>query len=742
MFDTIAMRRTRRIRALKDQLVRKGIVLGGAAVIVAVLLIFFYLLWEVMPLFRPASIHPAGEIALPATASKKTLYLSVEEQNELAARLSQDGVLAFFGIRDGKLRQQMTLPHADLSRPSVLAANDPSGASLAIGYEDGAVVLLKQAYTATYPDNVKTITPAVSYPLGDETVSMTEGPVQALAVNESADSLLLAAAGKDGVIQLRSFSKQENLITGAATLEEDSHSSLVGNGHVPQGLWLDSGAHFLFVPYEQGMIDVYDLRHPEYPPQEKLLPAGRRITSSHMLLGGYSLLVGDSQGTISQWFMVRDAANRAQLALVRNLSLGDAPVTAIYAEQRRKGFVATDTRGEVGFFNATAERLALKTTLDKGPLGPLALSPRGNGLLWESPAGRLFFHEVQNPHPEVSWSALWEKVWYENYDQPRYIWQSSAANGDFEPKFSLMPLAFGTLKAAFYAMLLATPLAICGAIFTAYFMSPLLRTMVKPSIELMAALPTVILGFLAGLWLAPLLELYLPGVFSVLVLMPILILLAAVVWTRMPRSVRHHIPEGLEPLLLIPVILLAVWIPFSLSEWMEINFFGGDVRQWLDGHGIPFDQRNALVVGLAMGFAVVPTIFSIAEDAIFAVPKHLSFGSLALGATPWQTLLRVVLPTASPGIFSAAMIGFGRAVGETMIVLMATGNTPVMSGNIFEGLRTLSANIAVEMAESEVNSSHFRILFLSALVLFLFTFVFNTTAEVIRHRLRRKYGSL
>ena len=139
------------------------------------------------------------------------------------------------------------------------------------------------------------------------------------------------------------------------------------------------------------------------------------------------------------------------------------------------------------------------------------------------------------------------------------------------------------------------------------------------------------------------------------------------------------------------------------------------MRQWVtDDLGIAYDQRNALVVGIAMGFAVIPTIFSITEDAIFAVPKHLSYGSLALGATPWQTLVRVVMPTASPGIFSAVMIGMGRAVGETMIVLMATGNTPIMDINIFEGMRTLAANIAVEMPESEVGSTHYRILFLAA----------------------------
>ena len=168
---------------------------------------------------------------------------------------------------------------------------------------------------------------------------------------------------------------------------------------------------------------------------------------------------------------------------------------------------------------------------------------------------------------------------------------------------------------------------------------------------------------------------------------------------------------------------------------------GGEVvRTILDVAGER--EADALVVGIAMGFAVIPTIFSIAEDAVFTVPKHLTQGSLALGATPWQTLTRVVLLTASPGIFSAVMIGFGRAVGETMIVLMATGNSPVVNFNIFEGMRTLSANIAVELPETAVDSTHYRILFLAGLVLFVITFAVNTIAELVRQRLRQRYSSL
>jgi len=214
-------------------------------------------------------------------------------------------------------------------------------------------------------------------------------------------------------------------------------------------------------------------------------------------------------------------------------------------------------------------------------------------------------------------------------------------------------------------------------------------------------------------------------------------------WSKLPQQIRNSVPEGTHSILLIPVVLLVGVFAFSMSPIIEDLLFGGDVRQYLTNDlGLDFDQRNSLVVGIAMGFAVIPTIFTIAEDAVFSVPKHLTNGSLALGATQWQTLVKVVLLTASPGIFSAIMMGLGRAVGETMIVLMATGNTPIMDWSIFQGMRTLAANIAVEMPESEVGSSHYRILFLAAFVLFIFTFMFNTIAEFVRQRLRDKYSSM
>ena len=199
----------------------------------------------------------------------------------------------------------------------------------------------------------------------------------------------------------------------------------------------------------------------------------------------------------------------------------------------------------------------------------------------------------------------------------------------------------------------------------------------------MEALPTVIIGFLAGLWFAPIVETHLTAVLSLMVALPLSALLAGLVWYVLPKGFTRRFSNGWHALILIPVLIVTIVGVFVVGNQIEALLFGGDIRTFLAGYGIGFDQRNALVVGFAMGFAVIPTIFTIAEDAIFSVPKHLSDGSLALGATAWQTLIYVVLLTASPGIFSAIMMGLGRAVGETMIVLMATGNTPILDWNIF-----------------------------------------------------------
>jgi phosphate transport system permease protein len=151
-----------------------------------------------------------------------------------------------------------------------------------------------------------------------------------------------------------------------------------------------------------------------------------------------------------------------------------------------------------------------------------------------------------------------------------------------------------------------------------------------------------------------------------------------------------------------------------------------------------YDERNALIVGLAMGFAIIPLIYTLADDALSSVPASLRSASLGAGATHWQTAMHVVIPTAMSGLFSAVMIGLGRAVGETMIILMAAGGQPLMDINIFNGFQTLSAAIATQMPEAAVGTTHLRTLYVAALALFIITFVVNTVAEVVRQRFRRR----
>lgn len=743
-FNTPAMQRKRRIRALKDNLTRWYVLVGGLAVLAAITLIFFYLAYVVLPLFKGAELT-AKKVQAPAWLQQETgkpLLLTLEEQNQVGMRVSDKGEVVFFATHDGAELQRVALPLPEGVSVASIGQDQPGQPLVALGLSNGQVLLFKHSYQVTYPDNKRVITPRIDYPFGDKPMALNpEGkPLEHVAVNQNDETLVLAGS-TGNQLYVQELVSQENMLTGETTVEQNA-IALPQMVEPIKAIYVDPRQQWLYVINGRAQADVFSLREHALNGRYKLFEDGdRETTASALLLGGISLMVGDSKGSIGQWFMVRGADGEARLTHIRSFQLGSAPVLQIAPEERRKGFLGLDASGKLGVFHSTAERTLLIEPVTEGA-GMLALSPRANRVVVEAD-GKFLPFRLSNPHPEVSWSALWGKVWYESYDAPKYVWQSTAANTDFEPKLSLAPLTFGTLKAAFYAMLLAAPLAIAAAIYTAYFMAPGMRRKVKPVIELMEALPTVILGFFAGLFLAPYVEGHLPGIFSLLLLTPIGILLAGFIWSRMPESVRLRVPDGFEAAILIPVVLLVGWFALGMSPLLETWFFGGDMRLWISNDlGITYDQRNALIVGLAMGFAVIPNIFSIAEDAIFSVPKSLTYGSLALGATPWQTLTRVVILTASPGIFSALMIGLGRAVGETMIVLMATGNTPVMEVNIFEGMRTLAANVAVEMPESEVGGSHYRVLFLAALVLLMFTFVMNTLAELIRQRLRKKYASL
>ncbi|HBZ01419.1 MAG TPA: phosphate ABC transporter permease subunit PstC [candidate division Zixibacteria bacterium] len=261
--------------------------------------------------------------------------------------------------------------------------------------------------------------------------------------------------------------------------------------------------------------------------------------------------------------------------------------------------------------------------------------------------------KVQN---EASLSKLFLKQQYYAGHEPKWSWQP---NSDV-PKYSLIPLFIGTLKAALIAMLFAIPLGVGAAIYTAEFASKRVREIIKPTIELLAGIPSVVLGFFA-------------------------------------------------------LIVLAT----ALQKLFNFTY-----------------RLNAINAGIALGIAVIPIIFTLAEDAMTAVPKSLREAAMALGANPWQVSFTLVLPAALPGIAAGIVLGFGRAIGETMIVLMASGNAAITSASFTDSIRTLSATIAAELAEVVFGSPHYNVLFFVGALLFVFTFIINLGGELILTRLK------
>ncbi|HSG90798.1 MAG TPA: ABC transporter permease subunit [Pseudomonadales bacterium] len=733
--------RTLRRRALDDRLTAGVVGAGGGAVFLAISAILVYLLWVVAPLFTPVSID--AEPALEARFAGEALLLDVEDSGEIAFRLGADATLSFFSTADGRIIEQRAL--AELGGEPVLRVLRPApdAALYALELPRGRFLVVEFLFPVSFSSGERQRNVRVEFPFGTEPIDATATleavalPLRSAAVHLADTTLAFALLDAEGALHLVRHDDADRGLpllppTAAASVAAgaDGHRVLLG------------GAQWLYVLGEAGDVQAWDIRFPEAP---RLATTRSTQTSgpaqAELLLGGFSVLVATDDGRVHQWFPVRED-DGWRLVEARAFELDDAP-RQLLAERRRRGFLTLAADGTLTLFHTTAERRLLETQLGGAASHALVLSPRGDLLLAEDADGRVRAWQVHNEHPEVSLSALFSRVWYEGYREPEHIWQSSAASNEFEPKFGLAPLAVGTFKASFYAMLFAIPLAILAAVHSAYFMAPGVRAWAKPGIEIMAALPTVILGFLAGLWLAPLVEARLTAVLGMIVLLPVGVLLFGMALARAPLRWRQRVPDGWRSLIVLPLLVLLTMLAFDLGPRLELLCFDGDLRAWLRNvAGLDYDQRNALIVGIAMGVAIVPIVFTISEDAIHSVPRHLVNGSLALGADRWQTLLRVVLPTASPGIFSAVMIGFGRGVGETMIVLMASGNTPIMDMDLFNGMRTFAANIAVELPESEVGSSHYRILFLAALLLFIVTFLINTIAELVRQRLRDRYGHL
>jgi phosphate transport system permease protein len=732
-------------RILIDRLSARLVVLGGVIIIASILAILFVIAAEVYPLFK----KPTATLvrAYPSQVADATPApgdsLGVDEYRQVAFVVTRGGAVALYPL-EGQ-RAMAVVPVPALSGGAVTGVAALGKGEYLLGTSDGRVIPLNVKFDVAFGEGGRTVTARPEFGAPRLLDPERKRPILRLTGASAGGGPLTIAQVGTGELRVQTVVEKKALI-GPSTREESVAGLPAQPGTEITALRVDGRGEDLFLGTAHGQLVWYDMREPQSPRRVEALKASDApITALGFLIGDRTLVAGDGAGGVSTWQVVPPpTGGERRLTRVHRFQGHDGPVVVIDASKRDKGFVTADAKGQVYVHYGTAGETLLSIKAADGPaLQAIAFAPKSDALLSANAAGGLVQWQVDNPHPEVTLGTLFGKVWYEGYSEPAWVWQSTGGTDDFEAKFSLTPLIYGTLKGTFYALLVAVPLALLAAVYVSEFMHPSIKAYVKPIVEIMAALPSVVLGFFAGLWLAPVVERIVPGLFLMPAVVTLAILVTLVGWRTLPAALRSRFRTGAEVLVLVPVVVGGMWVALALGGLVEQTLLAGNYRAWLlAALGLTYDQRNSLVVGIAMGFAVIPIIFTIAEDSLANVPQHLRAGSLALGANRWQTAIRIVLPTASPGIFSAVMIGFGRAVGETMIVLMATGNTPVMDWSIFNGFRALSANIAVELPEAPDGGTLFRVLFLAAFLLFCLTFAVNTVAELVRLKLRRKYRYL
>lgn len=849
-----------------DMVARSVISISGIGTIIAVSLVFVFLASVVAPLFQSAEISDIRSQQTPLSSGP--LKVVIDEYRTIGWALYPDGQLQIVRLDTGETLSKQPLfegPTPVTAAWFAIRSDQETTSSitrLALGYADGSVRLgsvsfkttfrelvsvpkelhkLKAEEVATLDGGVVQRTQQGQFRLqvvsGEVTspVQVADGKLQALAYHNlssgqvGAQEHLLATYSDKGQLQFGKLIEKTSF-TGDVQLESELKELPAPKTSAPiRFLSITGRGDNVLAATGAGQLARYDTHTPsqtQLAESVDLLPdSDATLTVCQLILGQETLVVGDSQGDLTAWFRVRSeqaaTADGFEMVAVHPLSKltkgTSSTVRCVRTSERGRMIVVGYEDGMLRVFQVTTEQLLGEYKVGDEPIVDALIAPKDNGLVALTPT-RIWQAEFDPAYPEATFASLFLPVWYEGYSEPLSMWQSSFAGVGPEMKLGLGPLIFGTLKATFYSMLFGAPLALLAAIFTAEFLAPRVRARIKPSIETMASLPSVVLGFLAALVFAPFVEKVVPAVLATFVFVPVVYLLSAFLWNLLPnlfvlRHARWRFP--------IQCVLLFVGLglAFYSGPHFERLLFSGDIMRWLDGQvgtgfagwlilflplsaiavamlvsgvvnrvlranaerwtrrqfammnlakfavafigtlalaslisggltALGFDprgtfvdtyaQRNALVVGFVMGFAIVPIIYTIADDALNTVPDHLRTASLACGATRWQTTVRVVVPTAMSGLFSALMIGMGRAVGETMIMLMAGGNTPVWKMNIFEGFRTLAANIAVELPEAAKDNTHYRTLFLAALTLFVLTFFINTVAEMVRLHFRKR----
>jgi phosphate transport system permease protein len=924
-------RQTSRAVYLWDRGAGAVISVGGAAVLAAVLGICVYLVWEVLPLFKGGESHPQTVQMAGAPAGETSPMLAVlGDYSQALLTLDRGGSMRAVSLGSGT-----ELWRSSLGGRSVTAISRPEREGLtALGLSDGSIQIGRLALTTGLLRDVEVPKEVRALPVGGEMI-LGEGATGQLIQRTRQDqfrqttaNITLRESQAPGGAPVTRIDLRESPEGGRyiATLTSGGGAAFgtvrtitpLGGGEPtdkvtstpftildqgrgqPDWLFVTSDGHHVLALWGDGTLQRYstgvgtDAGIAIALAESINIAEGTQVTSAAMLLGGQTLIAGKLSGDVVAYAAGRDSTSPAPdgVRLVRSgqFRVGNGAARALAIGERERIVAAADEAGGVTVRHMTSRKIIARMNPTSGASAPqiMALTPNGDALLSLDEKGHAQAWSISLGHADAGAASLFAPLVYEGEIRPQFIYQSSSGGDVAEVKLSLVPLIFGTLKATVVGMLVAVPLAVLGAIYSSEFMHKRVRKIVKPTVEMMASLPSVVLGFVAAMVVAPYMRDWLPRVLVGILLTPVFLVFFAYLWQMVPRDAAAKVTRRARVLLVGAALAVSIALAAGLGDTVERALFrpthtdrlvaggsyepvpkdqwpawvgqrqtmspdeerrlrqqglyfrgGGVVRpveaevtatggppgiqRWLDGsigdavpgwlaalflpvllalsfvqsrvinrerfeqmlgtsplamataelvrfilvvvvgaavtYGLallftglgwdtrdsifgPYSQRNSLVVGVIMGFAVIPLVYTISEDALRSVPDSLRSASLGVGATPWQTAVRVVLPAAGSGVFSAIMIGLGRAVGETMIVLMATGNTPEISSNIFSGFRTLAANIATELPEAVKGSTHMRVLFLCGLILFAMTFVVNTTAEVVRQRFRKRNAAL
>jgi phosphate transport system permease protein len=736
-----------------DRWMGRLIRVGGVGVVLAVFGMLAFLIVQVFPLFIGATVAPISALTVPATA----MGFGEDEYGEVPFVVLADGSLVFQRSKDGTKALDWA-PSLGNRRVSSVKTYPRTGLVF-LGLSDGTVMEVRVSYRSTFDAAGKrTIEPSVA---ALEPVAIGKPGLPCVDVwnaKGSLSRLLLVRQEDNGKPLLTAVRLTERKgLGGKARVVVSDPFVVAADAPSISQILLPSTAESLIVVGKSGEVRAYaddganfSFLQSFVPFKESRDPA---VASAGLIFGNVSVVFVGRDGSQQVWSMYPQLQPDGK-SLRRWGKIHDGEVLAgagegVYAAEGNKCYLAV-AGGRLQLRNMTTGTLRWEGEAPAGSIRQVAFSGNYDRFTALSADGKLHRWSIEDHHPESSWGAFFGKIWYEGATGPDYTWQSSSGSDEFEAKYSMMPLIYGTAKGTFFALLFALPIALTAAIYVSQFLRPEYRNVVKPVMEIMASLPSVVLGFLAGLWLAPLVDPRLISIFCAVGILAPAALFAGFLWSALPQPVRRQVKPGMEFVWLLPFLALCAYFAWQAGPAVEAMFFTvkdsvsglpiADFREWWrQTTGETYDSRNSLVVGFVMGFAVIPIVFTIAEDSLSNVPNSLISGSLALGASRWQTVWSVVVPTAISGIVSAIMIGFGRAIGETMIVVMATGNTAVMETNPFSGMRTLSANIAVELPEAALGHTHYRALFLGACCLFLLTFVINTLAEILRQRLRERY---